>query len=409
MKIPVLAEHTTPIKWIPFGKLPSEILYDTVTARYVTILTAGYGLTPSDIGMGSSSSGGETLAGTIRQERTSAKSGKSLAKKKVQSYFNNILPEYLQFSWVDFDDEKNVAMSRARMANANAASLWIQMQIASPDEVRRQAIQDGMFTITMPETLDRSAIEWPSRVLTYSGNKGKSGSNQIGDPKAPSMGGQGEVKPQQIISKNRAGIQVSLTKAVYAGNQILGGLINSVRTEKNDFPAWERRFENSVVGKSVMDLMSETIIDDTYNVMAEILEGSSWLDTVSVELANAYLDNTNTRLSIQLSKLQEKQLEQDFISGKSDTLIGEPVRYEPLTISNDLVSQVRLSLVNKLVPLVLLVSEKSITEISDIDTTDITDNNNVKLARSISDKVYELFPQIVKDVEAEIETILGEK
>jgi hypothetical protein len=68
-----------------------------------------------------------------------------------------------------------------------------------------------------------------------------------------------------------------------------------------------------------------------------------------------------------------------------------------------------MSIVSKLIPLVLLVSEKSITEVSDIDTTDITDNNNVKLARSISDKVYELFPQIVKDVEAEIETILGEK
>ena len=34
LKIPVLYEHTTEAKWIPFGKLPSEILYDSVTARY---------------------------------------------------------------------------------------------------------------------------------------------------------------------------------------------------------------------------------------------------------------------------------------------------------------------------------------------------------------------------------------
>jgi hypothetical protein len=75
LKIPVLYEHTEKAEWIPFGKLPSEILYDSVTARYITILTSGYGLSPSDIGFASSSNGGETMAGTIRQERRSAKSG----------------------------------------------------------------------------------------------------------------------------------------------------------------------------------------------------------------------------------------------------------------------------------------------------------------------------------------------
>jgi hypothetical protein len=363
--------------------------------------------------MGSSSSGGETLAGTIRQERTSARSGKSLAKKKLQVYFENILPSYLRFGWIDFDDEKNVAQSRARMANANAATSWISNQIFSPDEIRRQAIADGMFTIPLPETLDRKSIEWPSRVLTYSGNKskeGKSGSNEIGQPQAPSSGGHGEVKPQQVISRNRAKIEVCLSKAIYSGNQILGALINSVRVDKNDFPSWEKRFEQSVVGKSHMDLVSETVIDDTYNTMAQVIESSDWFDTVSVELAHLYVDDWNNKAETIVRSMMDKQAEQDFIMGKTDDIIPEPMSIEHRGVTNDLVLSVKKMLLEKIVPLTILVSEKSIIEDkSELDTTDITDNNNIKIARRISEKVYNLLPQIIGEVGIEIEKLLGEK
>lgn len=414
LKVPVLYEHTSEAKWIPFGKLPSEILYDSVTARYITILCQGYGLTPSDIGMGGSSNGGETLAGTIRQERVSAKSGKALAKKKLQVYFENILPDTLTFKWVDFDDEKNVAMSRARMANANAATSLIGSQIVSPDEIRRQLIADGIFTISLPETLDRKSIEWPSRVLTYSGNKSKeekAGANAIGDPKAPSGGGQGEVKPQQIVSRSRAKIEVSLTKAVHAGNQLLGALLNSVKNDKNDFSQWEQKFENSVIGKSQMDLVSESVIDDTYNEMASILEKTEWLDTVSVELSNLAVDNVNDRMLSLWRDMATKQAEQDFISGKSDTLLpnlNDP-QVEFKEVSNDLVISVKRALLEKVIPTMILVSQKTIGEYKyPLDVTDTTDNNNITVARSVAEKVYNLLPQIADEVVAKIEKELGE-
>lgn len=418
MKIPVLAEHTTPAKWIPFGKLPSEILYNDVTARYITILCAGYGLTPSDIGMGGQSNGGETLAGTIRQERVSAKSGKSLAKKKLQVYFENILPETLQFGWIDFDDEKNVAVGRARMATANAGNIWIQGQVFSPDEIRRQTIADGLFTITLPETLDRKSIEWPTNALRYIGNKtgqdaGKTGSNQIGDSKAPSSGGQGEIKPQQVVSKNRSKIEVSLSKAIYAGNQILGGLIKSVRNEKNDFPAWEKKFENSVVGKSYMDLVSETVIDDSYNAIADVIERSDWVYTVSHDLASLYLEDYNQREKLQKESEFTKRAEFEFIEGLRDDLLPSSDELATMTqksLTDDLINQTKRLLMEKLIPLTLLVSEKEIiADKSEIDTTDITDNNTIKLARNVAEKVYGLLPQMVTEVGVEITNILGEK
>ena len=420
MKIPVLAEHTTPVKWIPFGKVPSEIMYDTVTARYITILCAGYGLTPSDIGMGSSSNGGETLAGTIRQERISAKSGKALAKKKAQIYFENVLPDTLKFNWIDFDDEKNVAQGRARMATANAGNIWIQGQVFTPDEIRRQTIADGLFTIPLPETIDRKSVEWPTNALRYIGNKsaggeetGKKGSNEIGNPTAPSGGGHGEIKPQQIISKNRSKIEVSISKAVYAGNQILGSLINSVRTDKNDFPDWEKRFENSVIGKSYMDLVSEAVIDDSYNAMAEVLERSDWIDTVSHDLASAYLENFNEQDKNQKLSDITKRAEFEFIEGKRLDLLPSADEMSSLaqkSLTDDLVNHTKRLLLEKIIPASLLVAEKEIiSDKLEIDTTDITDNNTIKLARSVSEKVYSLLPQIVTEVGAEITNILGEK
>lgn len=289
--------------------MPSEILYDSVTARYITILCQGYGLTPSDIGMGRSSNGGETLAGTIRQERVSAKSGKALAKKKLQVYFENILPDTLMFKWVDLDEREeccNVSCSYGK-CKCLCRSDWKPNRF--PSEARRQLIADGLFTISLPETLDRKAIEWPSRVLTYSGNKSKeekAGANAIGDPKAASSGGQGEVKPQQIISRSRAKIEVSLSKAVYSGNQILGALLNSVKNSNNDYKIWERKFEDAVVGKSQMDLVSKSVLDDTYNEMASILEKSEWLDTVSVEITRSAYDEW-TKSCIRKSFIRKRE------------------------------------------------------------------------------------------------------
>lgn len=413
LKIPVLYEHTSKVEWISFGKLPSEILYDSVTARYITILCQGYGLTPSDIGMGGSSNGGETLAGTIRQERVSAKSGKALAKKKLQVYFENILPDTLTFKWIDFDDEKNVAMSRARMANANAATGWISNQIFAPDEIRRQAIADGMFTISIPEALDRKSIEWPSRALTYVGNKSrdeKSGANQIGEPKAASSGGQGEVKPQQIISRSRAKIEVSLSKAVYAGNQILAALLNSVKNSNNDYKVWERKFEDAVVGKSQMDLVSESVLDDTYNEMASILEKSEWLDTVSVELTRSAYDEWNSRNRASVESYMTKKAEERFIAGEADSLEPEAISIEHKAPSNDVVFSVKKSLLEKLIPTTILVCQKTISESSyPLDFADMNDNSsNIRVSREIAEKVYGLLSQIASEVKDKIEKELGD-
>ncbi len=408
LKVPVLYEHTEKAEWIPFGKLPSEILYDSVTARYITIITAGYGLSPSDIGFASSSNGGETLAGTIRQERRSAKSGKALAKTKLKAYFERILPDHLEFKWIDFDDERNVAMSRARMASASAFKTFTDMQAFSPDEVRSQAIADGLFSISLPETIDRTKIEWPSNTLRYVGNK--SNNPEGGDPKkSPSTGGQGETIPQQVISRNRAKIEVSISKAVYSSNQFLGSLLESVKTSNNDIRKWEDSFDGAVIGKSQADMITESVISDTYNSILDVLDRADWVDTVSSDIATLLSTSSNDQARATTLEYLTSRAEEEFIAGKRDSLALSEEELAGVNGGATKLSlvDVKRALLGELIPKVILVSKSTIMDYKyPINTRDVSDSSNLKLAREIAEKVYHLLPTVVEEVRKSIK--LGE-
>lgn len=408
LKIPVLYEHTDAAEWIPFGKLPSEILYDSVTARYITIITAGYGLSPSDIGFASSSNGGETLAGTIRQERRSAKSGKALAKTKLKAYFEKILPDHLEFKWIDFDDERNVSMSRARMASASAFKVFTDMQAFSPDEVRSQAIADGLFSISLPETIDRSKIEWPSNTLRYVGNK--TGNPDNADPKkTPSTGGQGETIPQQIISRNRARVEVSISKAVYSANQFLAPLVTSVKSSANDLKGWEDGFDGAVVGKSTVDLITESVISDTYNNLLDTLDRADWVDTMSSDIASFLSQSSSEKSQASAMAYLTQRAEEEFIAGKREgiELTEEEIASLGTVKSNVTLLDVKKSLLETLIPKIILVSKSSIIEYKyPVNPKDVSDTTNLKLAREVAESVYQLLPTVVEEVRKSIK--LGE-
>ena len=62
-----------------------------------------------------------------------------------------------------------------------------------------------------------------------------------------------------------------------------------------------------------------------------------------------------------------------------------------------------------LIPAIILISEKSIVESNfGIDPTDLTDNNNIKMAKSIAKKVIDLLPKLIGEAGVEIEKLLGD-
>ena len=242
MKIPVLYEHTTPVKWIPFNMSPNEIMFDKITSRYANLICAGYGMSPSDIGMGGSSNGGETLSGTIRDERKTKKNILSVMKKKLKSFYDHILPDELEFTWIDFDSDQNVARGRARLANAQADEIFTRNQIFAPQELRAQGLVDGLITVSVPETLDNN-IDWPQ-----SGNTTNPG--LLGEKVSADNGGRGEVSSVQASLATQEGIVELKKQSDKTVKQVFNPLKNFITSIKNMKPeeveAWKKHIADAL-------------------------------------------------------------------------------------------------------------------------------------------------------------------
>lgn len=193
-KIPVLYEHEKPATFIQFNRSPTELMFDKTLLKYAGICAAGYGMTLSDIGFSATSSGGETLAGGIRQERNTRKTGLAVAKKKNTAFFTRMLPEYLKFVLIDLDDELSVALGRARLANATAWQIMVDKGIFTPNEARAQTVADGLITTSIPEKIKGGdEVRQPMQPF---GGQPQERPGLLGKTVAPSTGGYGEVKSE---------------------------------------------------------------------------------------------------------------------------------------------------------------------------------------------------------------------
>lgn len=148
-KIPVLYEHTIQAKYLPFNRPPTDLLFDQTTFKYAQITCAAFGLTVGDIGLKNSNG---SLSSDIRDERHSKGTGKAFLKKKIETLINKIIPSYLQFWFIDTDDELLVSKGRARAANAIAGRNLIESGALTPNEWRAQLKADGLITIPLSET-----------------------------------------------------------------------------------------------------------------------------------------------------------------------------------------------------------------------------------------------------------------
>jgi len=209
-RIPVLYEHNNPVQFIPFGKVPNDLMFDNITTKYAAIIASGYGVSLSDIGL---NPGGGTLAGEIRGDVRSQKNGKARVKSKMKYFFDQILPPTLQFSFIDYDSELNVAMGRARLASATAFRTFMDLKSFSPQEIRSQAIQDGLFSITLPDEVPPES-EFPEPIAP-TGPFGKPAAEgkkkpkvqpqtgKVGNPVPAARGGEGEFNSRSL-SKEKA-------------------------------------------------------------------------------------------------------------------------------------------------------------------------------------------------------------
>lgn len=198
-KIPVLYEHDKPANFISFTRSPTEITFNSSMNLYSSLVASGYGMSLSDIGMQVAASGGETLAGSIRQERRTRRTGFGRLKHKTRLFYNRLLPPTLEMKFIDIDDELAVSLGRARLASMTALGLMIDKGSISPQESRMQLISDGLISIPIPEKLPEDAVPAAPKPPGFAPQSNER-PGLLGKPIAPSQGGYGEAKAQLFDS-----------------------------------------------------------------------------------------------------------------------------------------------------------------------------------------------------------------
>jgi hypothetical protein len=308
MKIPVLYEHTTPVNWIPFQMAPNEIMFDAITSRYINLICAGYGMSPSDIGMGGGSNGGETLSGTIRDERRSKRTIQAVLKKKFKSFFDYILPETIEFKWIDFDDDQNVARGRARLANAQAGEIYIRNHIFTPNELRAQSTVDGLITVSVPETLDEDSVVWPN-----SGNTTRPG--LIGEKVSAENGGRGEISGAQDLTA-RALTKVVVSKAYKPIQKLIAATRGMTHEEITN---WKKRVDDALWWREPPVIEKSKVDDNTiFERFSDIVDNLG--DKFAPQPVNVNIHNhpDDQEMGVVTDKLQDNM--KDIIRSESEAL-----------------------------------------------------------------------------------------
>lgn len=187
-KIPVIYDNPHPAKYIPFNRPPTEIMLDTQTLKYAQITAAAYGLTLTDINLGDPQ---KTLAGSIRDERRSRRSGYGTIKEKIKNLINNeILPDYLIFEWVESDEETKNLKGKSFLTAVTAIEKAHKIGAMNTKEAQAQLVKDGHITVEVEEPEEVEPMTLP--LLPPGASPDDQAKQEAGKVPA-SEGGRGEV------------------------------------------------------------------------------------------------------------------------------------------------------------------------------------------------------------------------
>ncbi len=265
-RIPVLYEHNNEVKFLPFGKVPNDIMFDHITLKYAALTASAYGLSLNDIGLQTTARGGETLAGSIRSQNQTRRTGIARMKAKVKGFIEAILPPELMFEWIDYDDEHNVAMGRARLASATGLNLLVAAGAFSPEEARMQMLRDGLVDIPVPNTLPPDAKPQQPAGGGGFGKPAPKNATALGHGVPPSLGGEGETS-RSFVRRSKSG-DARVEKFV---QDVVSAIYPQVLTNIYRFSD-----EEIIISKSLIDdgLMGQDVV----KTLASFAEGKPKLN-----------------------------------------------------------------------------------------------------------------------------------
>jgi len=323
-KIPVLAEHTTPANFISFGKAPNDIMFDRITLKYAALVAAAYGMSLSDIGLQATSASGQTLAGSIRDERKTKRTGFARIKKKIKYFIESFLPDTLQFNFIDLDDELNVALGRARLATITALSQAQDKGVISAEEHRLILLGDGLFgTTTLPEKPPSDAKPMETTSSFQKSSPERPGT--LGRPEAASTGGQGEVRLSTISIDKSKNFNSHLRQFATDVVNEVGKVLNDTKAGFSD--------DDLYLARSMVDasLFGEEDYLEILSVIKSLWENKKWFKLKSSgldeELKNLVLEIGNPE---DLHNVNWKELTEKFEGNLQENVklfIGKSATY----------------------------------------------------------------------------------
>lgn len=209
LKIPILYEHDKPAVWIPFGRPPTDMLFDTTTLKYARVTAAGYWLSLSDVGLEPAGAGG-TLAGQIRDERRARRTGFGVVKEKTINFINGgILPPYLEFIIIEKDEEALNQRYRAFVLAAQAMKIAADAGVMTARERQEQLKKDGLITVEVEEPQPPPPAPPPPPIFLPPGaglpGIAAGGASAELQRVPESQGGRGEFQVQQAELGTRVG------------------------------------------------------------------------------------------------------------------------------------------------------------------------------------------------------------
>jgi hypothetical protein len=245
-KVPVLYEHEEAAEWISFTRPPTEMMFDKALVNYHGLCASGYGLSLSDTGSPTTET--NTLAGSIRQERRSRRTGIGTAIVKTEEYYCKILPPYLRFELIDRDEELLVAKGRARLANSIALGNLVERQTITQQVALAQLVQDGLITVpvqalldSLPNTVTGAGIVEPKQQIR----------NALGDPIPASSGGEGEVTARGVldVAFRKLADSCEVHRFERVANVLRTSLgpildVGNALADESDVAVWRAEFEN---------------------------------------------------------------------------------------------------------------------------------------------------------------------
>jgi hypothetical protein len=199
-KIPVLYDHEQPAVFIPFGKSPQELLFDTASLRYARIVAGSYGLTLGNLGLEPK---GETLAGSIRDDMQASQGYGYVIEKTKNLLDAEVLPPYLEWSPKIQDFEKLTGKGRAFLVVAQALKAAKEIGAIKPSEVQAQLVRDGFITVEVePPNDEELAQQAQAKQLPFGGKPGANSNGaakQLTDKVPAAEGGLGDVKKEKAL------------------------------------------------------------------------------------------------------------------------------------------------------------------------------------------------------------------